>query len=284
MLTTSIPDDVYYLLHNTSSNIKKSLNTLPTCSEAYESQFPGVFFTLITKYNIDKEKLYGGTKYLLFSVKLLEQYNYHINISDQNGTLSEYNTYYPFNLHEALKILKNNAKYKLSYKNPKYYGWANMNEVVFHDNIPMKYCCQIIEKPTFLNETDKNNYFINGGIKQYLPRVQLLNDEEPDMSKIPYYSYTMEDKYAGLKMVKNSSINWFRMLAKVANITPLDINKLTKQELIDFLRNKSTYYCSNRNKQNLKLFKDYIDTNKKILYKNSPYTLFVNKYKNKSKF
>ena len=73
----------------------------------------------------------------------MHQKNYHINLTDYNGILTENNTYYPWSLNKFVNINKNTC---IS-------GKRTMNEIIFHDNINMKYCCKI-------NMTIKNSAFL----------------------------------------------------------------------------------------------------------------------------
>ena len=130
-------EDIYYLIHTT--NNYKDWSELQTSSiDNWHDQFPGVYLTLITKYNIDSERLFPGKYILIFSYELLKQKNYHINIRDYNGNITETNTYYPWNLNRAVQEIKNiqNDEKK------KYDTIWQSNEVVFHDPISMKYLCK----------------------------------------------------------------------------------------------------------------------------------------------
>ena len=99
-------EDIYYLIHTT--NNYKDWSELQTSSiDNWDDQFPGVYLTLITKYNIDSERLFPGKYVLIFSYELLKQKNYHINIRDYNGYITETNTYYPWNLNNAVQEIKN---------------------------------------------------------------------------------------------------------------------------------------------------------------------------------
>ncbi len=205
-------EDIYYLVHVTDKDPDKIkfLKKNPSCKESTGDQFPGVFFTLVTKYNIQTEHFYGGKNILIFSKELLKQNNYHINLRDNNGNITEHNTFYPWNIDEAVKKIKILSTSKaISDK---------MNEVVFHDNIDMKYCCAHIEKPTFQGEEEVIQFIKKGGIKQLLPKKSMKTSEPPDMSKLPFYSFTFEDKYTETTKVPKSSLGWFKMLAKVAGI------------------------------------------------------------------
>ena len=135
-------EDIYYLVHKTKTDDYKKWSELkPSKLKASKSsiaeagvQFPGVYFSLITKDNINSERLYAGKYVLIFSYKLLNQKNYHINIHDNNGFITETNTYYPWNIKDAVDKIASMKK--------------TTNEVVFHDPISMKYCCREIEIPS----------------------------------------------------------------------------------------------------------------------------------------
>jgi hypothetical protein len=127
-------DNIYYLVHVTNDPNCVNWTELRTAPFNTDDQFPGVYLTMITKDNIDKEDIFPGKYIIILSKKLLFQKNYHINLTDYNGIISEENTYFPWNLD---KFMSENRKL-LSVKN------RTLNEVVFHDNIDMKYCCGII--------------------------------------------------------------------------------------------------------------------------------------------
>ena len=94
-------DDIYYLIHVTNDSKCFEWEELKVSEFNTDDQFPGVYFSIITKYNIDYEKLFPGKYILIFSKNLLYQQNYHINFVDYNGIIAEKNTYYPW----ILKIL-----------------------------------------------------------------------------------------------------------------------------------------------------------------------------------
>jgi hypothetical protein len=241
-------EDVYYLVHQTNKDPEKikTLRKNPSCKDSIDDQFPGVFFTLVTKYNIETEHYYGGKYTLIFSKDLLKQNNYHINIKDNNGNISEHNTYYPWNIDEAVKQIKILSKSKNMSD--------RMNEVVFHDAIDMKYCCKVIEKPTFKTDEEAMNFIVKGGIRQLLPRKPMKTNQQPDMTKIPFYSWTFGDM-SELKIPK-SSLTWFKMLTKVANI---DKPCKSKQECIEAIKEKIPYLCKNRHLQNIEILKEFTE-------------------------
>ena len=218
-------NDIYYLVHTTNKDLRKvkELNTA-LCKDASSGQFPGIFMTLVTKYNINTESYYPGKNVLIFSKELLKQKNYHINIQDANGMLNENITFFPWQLEELIsKIKEDPIKY-------------NMNEVVFHDNISMKYCCKILKK------------------SDNLPHKAINNNIKPDINKLPFYCFVNEDRYTGYPKPLESSLYWFKMLAKVAGINK---EYKTKKEYIKAIREKSVYLCKNRHLQNMEYLKNY---------------------------
>jgi len=221
-------NDIYYLIHTTNKYNEewKELRTSPI--EDYEDQFPGVYFTLITKDNIHKEKLYPGNKQILiFSKRLLEQKNYHINLRDYNGYISENNTYFPWNLDAAVKKISEDAN-------------INSNEVVFHDPIPMKYLCVAIKK---LSSNISNN--------NLLPNVPIQNEVEPDLSKEPFYCYPLEKNYTGMNPLSESSSEFFMKMAKMCGVD----NQLPTNEIINQISQKIPDLYMNRNKQQIDMLK-----------------------------
>ena len=98
-----------------------------------------LYFSLITKYNRLTEKLFPGTECLLFSRNLLKQINYHINICDNNGFITEGNTFFPWNIEYALEKIRENANLPI---NEEVVNYHRMNEVIIHDDVLMDYLCQ----------------------------------------------------------------------------------------------------------------------------------------------
>lgn len=252
-------EDIYYLLHKTK-DYNKDWKELKTSSiDNSDDQFPGVYLTLITKYNIESEKLYPGKYVLIFSRKLLNQKNYHINIHDNNGMITETNTYYPWNIKEAVdKIKKSTENTTMNEVN------TTRNEVVFHDPISMDYLCEVIEFPTAkelaeYSDISYNFYLSNSD----LPREKNENKFEPDMLKEPFYCYPQTD-YKGDNTAmdeKLSSPNDFlKTMAKVCNIN----TNLKKKDLINEIKEKIPHLYSNRNEQNIQALKDFTNKDKII--------------------
>lgn len=246
-------EDIYYLLHKTKHYNKEDWKELKTSSiDNSDDQFPGVYLTPITKYNIRSAKLYPGKYVLIFSRKLLNQKNYHINILDNNGMITETNTYYPWNINEAVDKIKKSTEN------------TTTTEVVFHDPISMKYLCEVIELPTpkelaNLSDEEYEKYLS----KPYLPKKRIENDTEPDMSKEPFYCYPQidykEDNTA-MDEKLSSPDNFLKTMAKVCNIN----TNLEKKDLINEIKEKIPYLYSNRNEQNIQALKDITNKDKII--------------------
>jgi hypothetical protein len=174
--------DALYLVHMTNRYTRdwKELNR----SEDYENQFPGVYFTLVTKSNLSNIDLYPGNDCLVFSRKLLKQKNYHVNIRDYNGFITEINTLYPGDLSTSLLQV------------------GPMNEVVFHHPVPLSYLCMVLD----------------GCDVGDLPVTPIENEVEPDMTKEPFHCYPLERNYTGVDPLPESSRDFFLKMAQMCNV------------------------------------------------------------------
>jgi hypothetical protein len=221
-------EDLYYFIHITNDDNFVNWNELQISDIKYvEHQYPGVYLSIVTKYNIDTEHYFYGKYKLLFSKELIKQQNYHINISDHNGIISENNTYLSDNAENALnKINENAIKYKNrlnleTIDNSSEINIDNSNEIVFHDPIPMKYLCKIVydDEP--------------------LPRYPLINNVLPDLSLRPFYCYPYEHIYTGIpKNFKPSSIEFYRNIAyNMCNINE-DLSSLSQNEILDKIKER----------------------------------------------
>jgi len=215
-------DTIYYLVHITDKYNPEWKELKTSKIEDFEDQFPGVYLSLITKDNITTNKLYFGKYILIFSKKLLEQKNYHINLRDYNGFISENNTYFPWNLDKAVQKLN------------------ETNEVIFHDPIPMNYLCAVINLLSPLIS-----------INTILPHIQIENEIEPDMTKEPFYCFPLEKNYTGIDPLPESSRDFFVNMAKNCNV---NIN-LPTNEIINKIKEKIPYLYKNRNKQQINILK-----------------------------
>jgi hypothetical protein len=211
-------DDILYLIHSSDNpfNINDITELIPSKLENAEQQFPGVYFSLITKNNIHTEPLYSHDNILIFSKKLLEQRNYHINIRDYNGWINESNTYFSWELDKAVNII-NNFENNIG------------NEVVFHDSISIKYLLS----------------YIKSGSNKDLPyNIDSINIPDPDMSKIPFYCIPFENNYNGIKKLNISSKEFYIKMAKMCLIE--NIEEKTIEEIIELIKINMNKFYKNR--------------------------------------
>jgi hypothetical protein len=244
-------DDVYYLVHSTDRKPDKWKQINTGHIDDFEHQFPGAFFTLVTKKNIDKIHLYPDSPTtLIFSKKLLEQNNYHINVRDYNGFITEENTYFPFNLDEAVKKIDEND--------------GNMgieNEVVFHDPVSMKYLCSSIENKT--PEEIPTNV--------YLPHIPIENKVEPDLTKEPFFCFPLEKNYTGRDPLDESSREFFQKMANLCGVK----SELSNDKIIEEAKKKIPELYKHRNEQNTNALKQTPYNIKPFTIKNplKPFTI-----------
>lgn len=217
----------------TDNNITKCLR-----KSTEDDQFPGVYFSLITKYNLKYERLFPAKNCLIFSKKLLEQQNYHINFVHYNGFINESNTYFPWELNKVVKKLK-------SHKGD------FTNEVIFHDNISLDHLCLKIT----LNDISSNIANLNELI---LPRYEMYNNTKLNKDILPFYCYAKENEYTGINPKKLSSISFYKKMAIMCNID----TKLTREEIIEKINEKIDELNNNREKQKLKAFKCLVESDK----------------------
>ena len=217
-------EDFYYLVHVTNDKNYKNWEYVNIADFNTNDQFPGAYFSLVTKYNIDYIQLFPGKIVLIFSVRLLEQKNYHINLTDSNGIVSESNTFYPWNLDYYLKITKADQNDK-------------NNEVIFHNPVSMEYLCKVI----------KNND---------LPEYQIKNKVPPNLSYEPFYCYPFEDIQYGMRdRSPPSSLEWLQTMAGVCKTELKD--KQTRCDIIADIKKNSKHLYSHRSEQNIDLLKNF---------------------------
>ena len=211
-------DDILYLIHSTDNpfDINDIIELIPSKLENAEEQFPGVFFSLITKNNIHNEPLYLNDNILIFSKKLLEQKNYHINIRDYNGWINETNTFFSWQLDKAVNII-NNIDNDIG------------NEVVFHDPISIKYLV---------------SYIKSGSNKDLPNEINSINIPEPDMTKIPFYCIPYENNYTGIEKLKISSKEFYIKMAKMCLIE--NTQEKTIEEIIELIKININKFYNNR--------------------------------------
>jgi len=181
---------------------------------------------------------------LIFSKKLLEQENYHINLRDYNGYINEINTYYPWELDTVVK--------KIRSQNKQNDNWST--EVVFHDKISLDYLCMNITIPNPYNLI-LNSQTIN---ELVLPKFEVYNDILPDKTKKQFYCHAMEFKYSGINPLKKSSEKFYKKMAILCNVD----NNLSREEIIEKINLKIDELHNNREKQQLSKFKSLIEFDK----------------------
>ena len=235
-----IPKNVLYLIHITNNDYKDENHNLnwTELKPSGNDQYPGVYFTLITTDNRLSEELYPGMNCLIFSRNLLKQFNYHINVTDNNGFISEGNTFFPCNLKKAVEKIKENVSLPIDEQNINY---QRMNEVVFHDPISMKYLCMDI--PTKISN-------------DFLPDYPIENKVKPDTSLLPFYCFAQQEEKNRLK----SSLSFFKKMAMFCNI---DKKYTSKNKIIKKIKKNANFLQSHRYKQNIKLLK-YMCKNSKF--------------------
>ena len=233
-----VPDEIFYLVHMTKPTCKNVDGTFawdflkPSPLDYGTDQFPGVYFTLITKDNLLTEELLFKRYCLIFSKNLLKQHNYHINITDNNGFITENNTYFPYNLKEAVEEIKKNSLINPSETD---FNYHLMNEVIFHDPVPFEYCCMDIDRSSISCLLEFDNDF--------LPDYPIHNNIAPNKDLLPFYCYAPSEELNRL----TSSYTFFQKMARICDIEP----SLTTEEIIQKIQEKMDFLYEHRDKQNL---------------------------------
>ncbi len=138
---------------------------------------------------------------------------------------------------KKIKILSKKNKYGIG------------NEVIFHDPIPMKYLCLVINSKSIDNNIAyKNNIKFSTLL---LPPYELYNDEPPDMSKIPFYCIPFENNYTGMNKFKLSSKKFYEKMAILCNVN----KNQSRDKIIKDIENKLLDLYNDRKKQKIKEFK-----------------------------
>ena len=235
-------------------------------NENFSDEFPGVYMSYVSKSDIKKKISYIGKVLLIFDKTLLQQKNYHINLIDNNGYISENITYFPFNLHK----LPNKEDIEKFYKN--IYGSTPLNEIIFHDKIHLSCLCEVWVK----NIDIYNDLIIKIPEKYHkIMKIKLYYEEDVikpnniilDKKSLPfylsldhlrsgYYQILYPDKYK-----TQSSKNHYINIALIANI-PLNViynNELYEPEKLNnyFIKNNLfLFYHKNRHLQNYDIFNE----------------------------
>jgi len=92
----------------------------------------------------------------------------------------------------------------------------------------------------------------------FLPKIQIKNEVEPDMSKEPFYCYPLEDNYTGIEPMPSSSGTFFKTMANVRNID----NTLDKNTIIEEIKTKIPYLYANRHEQQIQELKEFTTRHK----------------------
>lgn len=232
--------------------------------DKYKSEFPGIFMSYITKNDVRKFVKYIGEIILVFSNKLLNQKNYHCNIIDNNGYISEDLTYFNFNIDKMPKQKDVVDFYKKIYKS--YPG----NEIVFHDKIQMTSLCEI-----WVRNKEKYNKLIEHIPKKYIDLVKIRrkypnsvkcpNKIQIDTKSLPFLlqlDFIKDSYYKAYYPYENktkSSILYYIKMCYLANLSDEEITKydLTNPKNLDkyLVKHKLySYFHKNRDKQNLSVF------------------------------
>ena len=258
-------EDILYLVHRTYENpqLWENKEIKPPViddirGEAFaKDQFPGAYFSLVTKYNEKTENLFPGDYTLYFSKELLHQKNYHINIKDHNGHVMQHNTMFPWQLMETIKNIKrihrpitqDDVKFSNFFLDPE--GTIH-NEVIFHDSVSFDFLLKMTG-PDGLSE-------------QYKPTGV------PDMTKLPFYVYPFEKYYTGTETeIPKSDVTFFTAIAKLAVLSE-DIKGI--DDFVETLANgtngtngRAEYLFEHRDEQDL------------VYFKTSPYkTILIEKH------
>ena len=199
-------DDIYYLIHVIPKGTKlyeiydretKQPNILYKCEDfidkyggilrtgnhilpngSYED-FPGVYTTIIHKYNLNKMLLfyYSVTDacVVILSKTLLLQRNYHINAIDGFGAVSDLFTFFPWELDKfiaAQKLVSDNHELQL-------------NEAVFHHDINLhEYCCDIMPIENFKKRSAEIDYDAFNSFKERMNPYKLEDKAYVEMQQM----------------------------------------------------------------------------------------------------
>lgn len=232
--------------------------------DKYKYEFPGIFMTYITKNDVHNFVRYWGEITLVFSKKLLNQKNYHINIIDNNGYISENLTYFNFNIDKMPNQKDVIDFYKKIYKD--YPG----NEIVFHDKIHINSLCEI-----WVRNKENYNNLIKQIPKKYIDLVKIrrkypLSIKCPtkikiDTKSLPFLltlDFNKSGKFKAYYPYENktkSSKSFYKKMCYLANLTDEEITKydLTNPKNLDkyLIKHKLySYFHKNRDKLNLSVF------------------------------
>jgi len=230
-------DEALYLVRVIKRDVYDKLLAQPphervlTSTKGYapEVEFPGVCTTLITKNTLDcaYQQLYPGDVVLFLSRRLLEQRNYHLNIDDNWGCISEWNTVYPWQL---TRFLKRNGLAKAMREFEDHMG----NEVVFHDLIPWSMVCYSRPRIVLANPDT-------------WPSWPLFTAAQPDMCKQPFFLHSLID-------ITEASLQHLKAVAALVNPEVADSCEF-RHLLHNYIQGSPSWFNTSRDWQRLDAFK-----------------------------
>lgn len=221
-------DDIYYLVHVTSTDPRTWSEKFIRTSPYNKYEFPGAYFTLVHKYNFDEVEIGGNQQnnyIIIISKEILKQKNYHYNIRDYNGFIHETNTYFPWNLDKGIKV-------KTKFRE---------NEIVFHDPVSLEYAIDIYK-------------FVKGP-EDYLFYPEKYKDvkvPKANLSFLPFYAFCFEDFYTGYEPLPKSSYAFYQKMALLVNMKEIPKNS---NAIVDSILEIAPWIHKHRYFQNLKALK-----------------------------
>jgi hypothetical protein len=118
-------------------------------------------------------------------------------------------------------------------------NYHRMNEVVFHDPIPMVYFCLDIPNKFFSND--------------FLPEYSIENEVKPNMSLLPFYCFAEIEEKNRYK----SSSEFFKKIAEFCDID----KSLSKDEIIERIIEKEAFLQKNRHLQKIDILRNIYQKN-----------------------
>jgi hypothetical protein len=98
-------------------------------------------------------------------------------------------------------------------------------------------------------------------LNNFLPRIQVENEEAPDMTKQPFLCYPFEHMYNGIDPLPKSSNKWYEMMSKVCNINIDDEENNKPEYIIEQIKDNANNLYKNRDNQNIEILKQYYNKN-----------------------
>ena len=253
-------DKILYLVHFTSK-YNKDWTELKV-SEPYDphDQFPGVYMSLVSKDNLKTENFYPGKYALIFSKILLNQKNWHFNKRDYNGIIHEKNTLFSWELDKISEHMKESNK-------------GTTNEIVFHNNVSMEYCCEIFEK-----EKDENGLYKKIDLPHKDICTRKVNKLPEDF--VPFLCFPFHKTYTGIDPLQENSFEFLKTIAHMCGINSIDKNY---NEIYNIILEESKNILKKRDNQDINILKNYVKEKRGGKKKKKFSKKSKNKNKNKKK-